>query len=197
MSASKLRARELITIAIFSVIFYLVMRAGALIGMIPPTFPYTSAVQLTVCGIVWVYLRTKVPKAFAVTLQCALLALVTFVGGTAWYLALSMFAGGLAAELVLAIGRYGRGWKLQAAAYAAFGLCFNFGCFGVMLLARDYYREFVLAAGMDPEYVERVLAVVSWKTFAVSSVLSIIGATAGTLLGRLLFKKHFAKVGMI
>jgi energy-coupling factor transport system substrate-specific component len=195
-SANRLRAKDLITIAIFSVLFYLLIRAGALISLLPWMLPYASIVQLAVCGIVWVYLRAKVAKFFGVTLQCALLALITFLGGTAWYLALAMLVGGIVAEVILAFGRYGQGFRLNAVAYAAFGLCFNFGCFGVMLVARDYYRSFVLGVGMDAGYVEQVLAIMSWETFAISSLLAVVGAILGVALGRLLFKKHFVKAGL-
>jgi energy-coupling factor transport system substrate-specific component len=196
MNDSKLLSKDLITIAVFSVVFFALMRISALIAMIFVLYPFAPSIQILLCGIVWMYIRAKVPKRFSILIQCVIMALLTFLTGSLWTIGVGMLAGGVLAEIVSGIGRH-KNFTLCIAAYAVYGLCFNFGVFGIILLARDYWYAYVTGAGMDVEYMEKVIALISWPLLGISSVVVITGAVLGMLLGRFMLKKHFERAGII
>jgi energy-coupling factor transport system substrate-specific component len=193
---NKISIKDLITTAIFSVLFFLLMRTGQFISILLMVNVFAPAIEMVLCGVVWVYMRVKMPKPFCILIQCLLLALFVFLAGSVWYIAAGAAAGGVLAEIISGIGRY-KNFKLGIAAYAAYGLCFNFGCYGVILLARDYWQQFARAAGIDTGLIDKMSGFIDWPLFGVSSILVVIGAVAGILLGRLMLKKHFKRAGIV
>jgi energy-coupling factor transport system substrate-specific component len=138
---SRLNAKDLITLGIFTVVFTLIVMVVAMtLGMIPVVFPFIVPIGMVPCGIVWAYLRAKVPKRFCILIQCTVLALFLLITGMGWYGVLGVFTGGIAAELIAGLGKY-KSFKLTILSYAAFGLCFELGGFLVILLAGDYYYK--------------------------------------------------------
>jgi energy-coupling factor transport system substrate-specific component len=197
MNTNKLKAKDLITIAIFGVVFILVYMACALpTGMLVPLYPFCVGIAMIPCGIVWAYLRAKAPKPLAIFIQGVLFAVFTFIMGSGWFVALGILIGCTAAELLAGAGKY-KSFKWNAAGYAAFAVCLNLGLFAIILLARDYYYDFCIQSGMTAEYMEELLSFISAPLLALSSALSAIGAVAGMLLGRVFLKKHFVRAGIV
>jgi energy-coupling factor transport system substrate-specific component len=197
MNPDKLKAKDLITTGIFTVVFTLIVMVVAMtLGMIPVVYPFIVPIGMVPCGIVWAYLRTKVPKRFCILIQCTVLALFLLITGMGWYEVLGVFAGGVLAELIAGLGRY-RSFKLTVVSYAAFGLCFELGGFLVILLARDYYYKNSIALGADTVYMDALMNFMSGPVFAAACVLTIAGAIIGMLLGRGFLKKHFLKAGIL
>jgi energy-coupling factor transport system substrate-specific component len=189
--------RDLVTTAVFTVVYLLVIVSISLtLGMIPVVYPFIIAIGSVPCGIVWAFLRVKVPKRYCILMQCGIQAIVMFLIGSGWFIASGVLAGAVAAELVSAFGGY-RSFKAAVVAYAAYALCFHAGSFAIVMLARDYYLEYCVSSGMDPAYMETLLGFMSWEVFGVSSLLAVIGAVVGMLLGRLFLHKHFLKAGVV
>jgi energy-coupling factor transport system substrate-specific component len=197
MSQNRLRAKDLITIAIFSVVFIVVYMACALpTGLIVQLYPFCAGIAMIPCGIVWAYLRTKVSKPLALLIQGAVFAVLVFIMGSGWFVSVGVFVGAILAELCARVGRY-KSFKWNTVGYAAFAVCFNLGMFAIILFARDYYYDFCIASGMTPEYMEALLNFVSGPVLALSCALSVVGAVIGMLLGRVFLKKHFIKAGIV
>jgi energy-coupling factor transport system substrate-specific component len=197
MNTNKLRAKDLITIAIFSVIFIVVYMVCALpTGLIVQLYPFCAGIAMVPCGIVWAYLRTKAPKPLAILIQGVIFAVIVFIMGSGWFVSVGVFVGAVLAELFARIGGY-KSFKWNTVGYAAFAVCFNLGMFAIILFARDYYYNFCIESGMTPEYMEELMDFVTGPLLALSSVLSAIGAVVGMLLGRVFLKKHFVKAGIV
>ncbi|MDR1272395.1 MAG: MptD family putative ECF transporter S component [Clostridiales Family XIII bacterium] len=197
MNTNKLRAKDLITIGIFSVVFILVYMACALpTGLIVQLYPFCAGIAMIPCGIVWAYLRTKAPKPLATLIQGVLFALIVFIMGSGWFVSVGVFAGAVLAELFARAGRY-KSFKLNTAGYAAFAVCLNLGMFGIILFARDYYYNFCIESGMTAEYMEELMNFINGPLLALSSALAAMGAVIGMLLGRTFLKKHFIKAGIV
>jgi energy-coupling factor transport system substrate-specific component len=197
MNGSRLRAKDLITTAIFSVVFIAIfMLCGMSMGMLIPLYPFCVAVAMLPCGIVWAYLRAQVPKPLAILVQGALFAAVTFILGSGWFVAAGIVVGAVLAELLTGAGKY-KNFKWNVAGYAAFAVCLNLGVFAIILLARDYYYDFCLASGMAAEYMSALINRVSGPLLLLTSGLSALGAVAGMLLGKAFLKKHFNKAGIV
>ncbi|MEL3901205.1 MAG: MptD family putative ECF transporter S component [Treponema phagedenis] len=168
----------------------------SLVALIPWVYPYVPAISLIPCGVVWAYLRVKIQKPFAVLLQCAIMTALTFLGGTPWFIALGLLAGGIVAEIVSAVGKY-KNYKLHTAGFACFGLVYNLGVFGIMLLARNYYLDYIRRLGVKTGYIESVIGLITWQRLCISSLLVIAGAVLGMYLGKAMLKKHFEKASVM
>ncbi|AMP20125.1 hypothetical protein AZF37_02085 [endosymbiont 'TC1' of Trimyema compressum] len=192
-----MKVKNIITIAIFTVLIYVLFRIVSLTALVPFLYPYVPAITLIPCGVIWAYLRVKVPKRYGILIQCTLLAILTFIGGSPWFIDLGLFVGGIAAEIISGIGSY-KNFKLNTFGYTVFGLIFSFGSFGVMLLARSYYLNYVESLGMKMDHIESVLFLVTWQTFLLCCVFVVITSTIRSmLLGKRMLKKHFEKASTV
>ncbi|MDR1422893.1 MAG: MptD family putative ECF transporter S component [Coriobacteriales bacterium] len=197
MDTSKLKMKDLITTAIFTVIFMIILFASfGTIGMIPLGNPFAVAIGMIPGGIVWTYMRAKVPKRFTIIIQCVLMAIIYYVIGTGWFVAIGSLAGGILAELLTGIGKY-RSSKWNIAGYAAFGACLQLGTFAIILLARDYYYEYCVTYGANKGLTDFLLGFMNWPTLLLTTLLTIAGAVIGMLLGKVFLKKHFEKAGIV
>ncbi|MDR2673104.1 MAG: MptD family putative ECF transporter S component [Coriobacteriales bacterium] len=197
MKSNQLNAKDLITLAIFSVVFIVVYMVCALpTGLLVPLYPFCVGIAMIPCGIVWVYLRVKVPKPLAILIQGALFAILAFVMGSGWFVAAGILIGAVGAELFARLGGY-RNFTWNVVGYAVFALCLNLGIFAIILLARDYYYNFCIESGMTAEYMTELLAFVSGPLLVLTCALSVVGAVIGMLLGRVFLKKHFIKAGIV
>ncbi|MDR1206345.1 MAG: MptD family putative ECF transporter S component [Peptococcaceae bacterium] len=197
MNTNKLKAKDLITIAIFTVVFSLILFVISMtIGMIPVAYPFLMAAASVPGGIVWAYMRVKVPKRFTILIQCVVMALLFLILGVGWFGAVGLLAGGVLAEFITSAGGYRR-FSMNTVGYAVVAFCIHCGMFLIMLLARDYYYDYCVSNGMTVEWTEIILNFMSWPVMLLTGVLAIVGAVIGMLLGRAFLKKHFVKAGII
>jgi energy-coupling factor transport system substrate-specific component len=197
MNTDKLKAKDLITTAVFTVVTILIFFVGSMtFGMVPVLYPFLVGVIAIPGGIVWTYMRVKVPKRFAIIIQCVVMTLVFWLMGIGPFLALGILVGGILAEAISGTGRY-RSFALNTAGYAVMMFCVHVGAFVVVLLARDYYYDFCVTGGMTVEWTNTFLNFMSWPVVLGTGVLAIIGAVIGMLLGKAVLKKHFVKAGMV
>jgi energy-coupling factor transport system substrate-specific component len=197
MNQNKLRAKDLITTAIFTVVTILIFFTGSMtFGMIPVLYPFLVGVIAVPGGIVWAYMRVKVPKRFAILIQCVVMTLIFWLTGIGPFLALGILAGGTLAELISGAGRY-KNFALNTAGYAALMFCIHVGGFLVAIVARDYYYDFCVTGGMTVEWTNAFLNFMSWPVLIGTGVLAIAGAVIGMLLGKAVLKKHFEKAGVV
>jgi energy-coupling factor transport system substrate-specific component len=197
MNTNKLRAKDLITTAIFTVVFLVVVFACSMtIGMIPLGYPFLVAVAMIPGGIVWAYLRVKVPKRFCVLIQGVVVGLLFMLLGSGWFIAVGSAVGGVVAELISAAGNY-KSNKINIISYAAYGISLNMGAFAIVLLARDYYYNFAIQGGMDTAWMDTFTRFMNWPILALTSALCVVGAVIGMALGKAMLKKHFVKAGIV
>jgi energy-coupling factor transport system substrate-specific component len=197
MNTNQLKAKDLITIAIFTVVMVLVFFAGSMtIGMIPMGYPFLVAVIAVPGGIVWAFMRVKVPKRFAILIQSVITAAIFYLIGSGWFLALGFLSGGLLAEVITGAGKYKR-FALNTAGYAAFIFCVHMGAFLITVVARDYYYNYGVTNGMGAEWLDVFMGFMSLRMMLLTGTLTIVSAVAGMLLGRVMLKKHFAKAGVM
>jgi energy-coupling factor transport system substrate-specific component len=195
----KLSKKDLITIAIFSVIFAVLLRVAAVISvMIVVLYPFCAAIGLLLCGTVWVFISTKIPKRFCICILCIIVSMISFVTGTLWTIALGILAGGVIAELISNLGKPNN-IIASTAAYAAFGISLHFGIIGIILFANDYWYQYVSKIGVNEKYITSISRTITWSLLGmgISCLAVIVCAILGILLGRYILKKHFIKAGLI
>jgi energy-coupling factor transport system substrate-specific component len=166
------------------------------LGMTGVGYPFVASASGLVCGIIWLYMRLKVPKRFTVLLQSVVCALLFFCIGAGWYIAIGIIVGGVLAEIITGIGKY-KNFKFTAIGYAVYGFCFHWGAFLIVIIARDYYYEYALTHGTDKQQLDTLMPLMSWQILLIGGILSFVFSIIGILIGRALLKKHFVKARMV
>jgi energy-coupling factor transport system substrate-specific component len=197
MNADKLRAKDLINTAVFTVVFIVVILACSFtLGMMPLGYPFLVSAIGLIGGTVWTYMRVKSPKRFTILIQTVVMTLVLALFGTGWAQSLGILIGGIAAEIITSVGKY-KNFTLTSVGYAAFCLFTHIGAFLICLLARDYYREFCIEGGMTSEWTDLFLSFMDWPVMLLTAALAVVCALVGMYVGKLALKKHFVKAGAL
>lgn len=66
-----------------------------------------------------------------------------------------------------------------------------------MWLFQDAYMKSIEEMGMGVEYVEGLHSMISAGSFIGMLAVAFVGGLIGTLVGRLMLKKHFEKAGIV
>ena len=153
------------------------------------------AIAAIPAGIVWVYMHARVPRAGTSLIMALVFAVVVFVIGSGWPVALGLAVGGVVSELARKALGYGR-FAGVAVGYALFETCWAAGLFVPMFASQDYYRELMGSNSIDPAYMEALLSTVTPETFAIIAAVTFAGGIIGSLVGRAVFKKHLERAGI-
>jgi energy-coupling factor transport system substrate-specific component len=193
----RLKGKDLITIGIFSAIYFVINFVFMLMGGIHPIMWVLMPGFIALfTGIPFMLMVAKVQKPGAVFLMGLITGLIYFITGqfTVVILITFVIACG-SAELVRYITRYGSS-KGNAAAFA----CFSLGMIGSPLpiwLMRNSFLAQITEQGMSADYVSALEALISPVMLVVLFIAPIIGAIIGASITRSLFKKHFEKAGIV
>lgn len=194
---TKLKGRDFINLGIFTVIFIaLFMVCMLLMSTTIYTQPFGTAVGALVAGSVYMLLRAKTPKPWAITIFGVLYGLVMLVMGSGWPILASTVAGALIAELVARSGRYQK-YGREAIGYAILMTATAIGSYVPLLTMKDYYRQLAETNSVDNEFMAQLVEFISGPYLILAIVVTFLAAIAGTLIARALFKKHFVKAGLL
>jgi energy-coupling factor transport system substrate-specific component len=193
----KLKGKDLITIGIFSAIYFVINFVFMLMGGIHPIMWVLMPGFIALfTGIPFMLMVAKVQKPGAVFLMGLITGLIYFMTGqfTVVILVTFVIACG-SAELIRYTTKYGSS-KGNTAAFA----CFSLGMVGSPLpiwLMRDSFLAQITEQGMSVDYVSALETLISPAMLVVFLIAPIIGAIIGALITRGLFKKHFEKAGIV
>ncbi|MGO1851598.1 MptD family putative ECF transporter S component [Microbacterium sp.] len=188
-------ARDLVNVAIFAVIYFVIVFAIAMLGIISPlVMLLTLPLSAIAAGIPYMLFATRVRHAGMITLFGLVLGLLYLMMGHPWVSTLVTIGLSLVAELILWAGKYRSKWA-AIWAYTVFSGWF-IGPWIPLFLNREEYLRSQGMAEMGAEYVEAFN-----QTVTVPAVLGMVGFTLvcgflGALLGTRLLRKHFRKAGL-
>jgi energy-coupling factor transport system substrate-specific component len=191
----KFSARDLLNVAIFAVIYFVIVFAIAMLGIISPlVMLLTLPLSAIAAGIPYMLFLTRVRHAGLVTLFGVVLALLYLMVGHPWQSTLVTIGLSVVAEFVLLAGRYRSKWAVIWT-YTVFSAWF-IGPWIPLFLDREAYLRTQGMEAMGPEYVEAFNQVVSIPAVLGMTVATIICGFLGALLGTKLLAKHFRKAGL-
>lgn len=187
-----LKIKDLVTIGVFAVIYFIVMFAVGLMGMIPILFLVYPTVLGIVGGTIVMLFMAKVQKPWALFIFGILSPLIMFAMGHTYVLALHGIIVMLIAEMIRRMGGY-NSFKYNMFAYAIFNtwIC---GSLMQMLLAKEKYMELSMMMGED--YAYAIEKLITYPHMALVYLGAIIGGIIGAYIGKALLKKHFSKAGI-
>lgn len=193
----RLKGKDLITIGIFSAIYFVINFAFMLMGGIHPVFWILMPGFIAVfAGIPFILMVTKVQKLGAVFLMGFITALIYFATGQfTLVILISMASTCILAEAVRVVTKY-NSFKGNLVAYVIFSLGMVGSPLPIWLFKADFLAQ-IMNQGMPADYVAAVEALSSNTMLVVLFAAPIIGGIIGAFIARGLFKKHFVKAGIV
>ncbi|MDR1513005.1 MAG: MptD family putative ECF transporter S component [Propionibacteriaceae bacterium] len=193
--ALRFSARDLLNVAIFAVIYTVVVYAMSMLGIISPLVMLVALpLSIIVAGVPYMLFLTRVKHAGMVTLFAVALALFYLIGGHPWISTALTVAVALVAEAVLAVGKY-RSKAAAVWAYAVFSLWY-IGPLLPLLMNREEYLSAPAMQAMGPEYLEGFDQTVTVAAVWVYNGSTFVCGLLGGLLGAAVLRKHFRKAGL-
>lgn len=188
-------ARDLVSVAIFAVIYFVVIFAIAMLGIASPlVMLLTLPLSAIAAGIPYMLFVTRVRHAGMATLFGVVLSLLNLMIGHPWQGSLVMIAVSVIADLILWGGRYRSTWA-TIWAYTVFS-CWFIGPWIPFFINRDEYLRSQMMSGMGADYTGAFEQIVSTESILVMVAATIVCGFLGALLGTKLLRKHFRKAGL-
>ena len=189
---NKLKGRDLINVGIYTAIYFVIMLAVAMLGMIPIFLPLLSAIVPILGGIPFMLFLTKVKKPGMIFIMAMIMGIMMLLTGMGPWPLLTSAVAGILAELIYRSGEY-KSAKKAILAYAVFSM-WIWGNY--LPLFTDYEGYFAQRESYGQAYIEAVQKLMPlWMAPVLLAVCFVCGIL-GAILGRALLKKHFEKAGI-
>lgn len=187
-----MKGKDLINIGIFSAIYFVILFAIAMLGMIPIFLPLLSVIVPILGGIPFMLFLTRVKKFGMIWIISIIMGVLMLLTGMSWPpLAVSVFSG-LLAELIYKSGNY------KSAAKAVI----SNGVFSLWVAA-NYLPLFIAAdkywatrQNFGQDYIDAVTKLMPTWMCPVLFLAAFVCSVIGGLLGKKMMNKHFEKAGI-
>jgi len=193
--AVRFSARDLVNVAIFAVIYFVIVFVIAMLGIISPlVMLITLPLGVIAAGIPYLLFLTRVRHAGMVTLFGVVIGLLYLMMGHPLISTVVTVVASLLAELILSAGKYRSKWA-GIGAYTAFSLWFVGPWIPLFVNRAEYLRSPGMAA-MGPDYVARFDQIVTVPALLGVFAATLVCGLLGGLLGSALLRKHFVRAGL-
>ena len=195
-TSKKLKAKDFITVGIFTAILFAVEFACGMLGYIHPYIVASYVVMIPLVGAIPMMLfYTKVEKFGMITIMSVLIAIIMFVTGMGYLGAPLIIISGVIADLIAKSGNY-KSAKKKMFSYGVFSLWICANYFPVVVSATSY-RQGLVDSGYSAEYCDNLFRAINYKTIGILLVLCFVFGCIGAVIGKAVVKKHFEKAGIV
>ncbi len=191
--SKKLSIKDLVTIGVFVVIYFVVMFSVGMMGVVPILYLIYPTVLGIVSGVVVMLFMAKVQKPWALFIFGMISPLIMFAMGHTYILPLCSSIFFIIAELIRRTGGY-NSFKANSLSFAIFNMWICNAQLQ-MLLAREEYIN--MSQMMGEDYVMALEKLLIPRNIALVYLGAFIGGLIGAQIGRLFLKKHFEKAGIV
>ncbi len=192
--SNNLKIKDLVSIGVFFVIYFVVFFVLGMIGFVPILFLCVPFVMGVVGGTIIMLFMAKVPKPWALFTLGMLTPLFMFAMGHTFVVPLVSLIFMSLAEFFFRKGNF-KSFKYNAIAHGFFS-CWISGSLMQMLLVKEKYKA--LTDSMMPvEYFAKLEALISWQSMALVILGGFAGGIIGAFIGKAMLKKHFQKAGIV
>lgn len=193
IKSSKLQAKDLINVGIFSAIYFVLFFVGMMAGYIPIFIVLLPLICPILCGIPFMLYLTKVKKFGMVSLMGIIIGILNMLIGSGVFVLIGGLVFGVLADIILKSGYY-KNWKLTLIGNGIFSM-WIMGFVSRMFLTRtEFFAS--LSSGYGREYVDKLMSYTPGWTFPALFLLCFVGGILGAFLGKAVLKKHFEKAGI-
>ena len=193
-SKTRLEVRDLVTIGVFGVIYFVCMFAVGMMGVVPILYLLYPMVFGVVGGPIVLLFMAKVQKPWALVIIGMITPIIMFLFGHTLLVPGVALVTILVAEGIRRIGKY-RSLRYNMLAYVVMAtiLCSSLL---QMLVMKERYLQ-LTEAEMGREYTEALEKLINVRNMGLVYLGAVLGGTVGAFLGRKLLKKHFEKAGIV
>lgn len=196
-SSAKLGGRDFINLGIFTVIFIVLFMACIMVmSMTIYTLPFGVALGSFAAASVYMLLRVKAPKTGAIILFGVLFGLVMFAMGSGWPILAAVIISSIIAELIARSGHY-KSYTCEVIGYCVLMVGTAIGSYVPFIVMKDYYLKVAEGNSINGQFMSRLIEFISGPYLALALATTAVTAMLGTVLARVIFKKHLVKAGLL
>ncbi len=189
-----LKTKDYIMVGIFSMLFAVALFAiAAVLGIVPIGFPLFGVVGNIPCGIIFIYIITKIRKKGTMSILTIITALLYWILGAYPLVPVFVLIGGFIAEGIITLGKYEK-FSFISMGYVVFMTSIWFGFMYPMIFEAQKYLESSVGSNLSKDYAQTMISYLSGKFLWIFIAGTILSAIIGSILGKKMFKKHFAKI---
>ena len=193
---NKLKGKDLITIGIYTALYFVINFAFMVAGMIPIMWILMPALIALFTGIPYMMICNKVKKPGAILIMGTITVLIYYATGQFTVVILETFTiGCILAEIIRKVTNY----KSFLGNTLSFAL-FSIGMLGSPLpiwLFKESFFAHIAEVGMSQDYINTLETFTSPVVLIGVFVLTLICAVLGSLFARRITRKHFKKAGIM
>lgn len=191
---NKLQGKEFINIGVFTVIYFVLTSAVAMLGVIPIFIPLLCVFVPLIGGVPMMLYFSKIKKFGMLTITGLLDGILLLLTGMGYWCILTGLVFGLFADLILKTSGYKKAIA-EIIAHGVFSISV-IGAFMPIILTRDSYYQTLIAYGKQ-EYADALMSYMPNWILPVLLIGAFIAGILGGLIGRRIFKKHFERAGIV
>lgn len=191
----KLKIKDLVTIGVFTVIYFVLMFLSGMIGIVPILYLAYPTVAGIITGIVIMLFMAKVQKPGGLFILGLICSLIVIAMGNTYVILVYALISMVIAEIIRKTGGY-KSFKYNMLSFAIFNtwIC---GFLMQVLLAKDKVIEIAETRGMGYAYIMKLIALLNFSSMILVYIGAIVGGIIGAYIGKAFLKKHFEKAGII
>lgn len=193
----RLKGRELITIGIFSAVYFILNLVAMMTGFVPILWLLLPGIAGILTSNPFMLMESKVQKPGAILIMGFITAILYFITGQFTVLLLITFAVAcILSEVYRAITKYDNSFIHMAVSF----IIFCYGMLGSPLaiwVYKDSFLDQIQQNGMSAEYIQTLSGLISVPMLIALCVSPIIGGFIGAVISKGLFRKHFRKAGIV
>ncbi len=193
----KLKTKDLIYAGAFAALYIIALFIIVMgFGMIPILYLMAPLFVGIICATIYMTYVTKVKKFGAILILAILFGLVMSAGGHGLTV-LICIPFGLVAELIAKAGGY-QSKKMFSLSYIVFNITMVAPFYNLYFTSDKFIAECVEYYGQAyGDAIANVLNTYGLGFMGIQVILAVVGAAIGTVVAAKLFKKHFAKAGLV
>jgi len=192
MEKKRFGTKDLITVGIFTAIYFVIMFACGMLGYIPILYAMLPAIIPILCGIPFMLYLTKVKCFGMVSITGIICGLVMFLTGHTFVPIITGTICGISADLIFMAGKY-KSKKCTVIGYSVFSL-WIVGMLMPFFVMRDSFEKLMLQS-MGAEYTKTIYELFD-KMAWLFPIFALVAGVIGAFLGFAVLKKHFKRAGI-
>ena len=191
----KLKIKDLVTIGVFTVIYFVLFFVAGMVGIIPILYLAYPTLAGIITGIVVMLFMAKVQKPGGLFILGLICSLIVIAMGNTYVILVHALISMVIAEIIRKTGGY-KSFKYNMLSFAIFNtwIC---GFLMQVLLAKDKVIEIAETRGMGYAYIMKLIALLNFSSMILVYIGAIVGGIIGAYIGKAFLKKHFEKAGII
>lgn len=191
---NKIEAKDLITLGIFTVIYFIIGAALSMLVAIPIIVPFFPSIWALANGTIFMLYSTKVEKFGLITIMAVISGILVGLTGMGFWCVPIALIFGFIGDMVMKGGKY-KNFKNNLLGYGVFSIWTSGSLIPWFFFASDTVTRYA-EGGYGTEYGAEVLAYTPWWSFIIFIGLNFACGIIGGIIGKKFMKKHFEKAGI-